>query len=372
MKRCAMLLIVLALFLAACRSDLPMITRPDPTAYVLVNSAERPGDQSLLLIDPAGWATRRSVALPHSQVSRLSRDPQGRLWVGFSQLTTMLDNRVRVYSPAGDMLHELQPCQAPSAGISFAAGRAFIACSQNGFSGQVAVVSLATLAVERTIDLALPDAALLLATSAADEQAVVIVGLAVQAARPAYNVITVLDPQTLNVRAQLNAGADTDIIRIIAHGGRFYMLNSASWRQPRERANDLLMLDAGAAPRLTTLPLATSPVWGAIEGGALYSYHNPGWDAANQDDQRLVSRLDLATGAVQTWPLPPKWDAADMMMLGGQVMLAHPTGPGEAAGVYRFDPATGQLQQALAVSNPFQLPPPADETAPATGSASHS
>ncbi len=85
--------------------------------------------------------------------------------------------------------------------------------------------------------------------------------------------------------------ADTDIIRIIAHGGRFYMLNSASWRQPRERANDLLMLNTGDAPRLTTLPLATAPAWGAIEDGALYTYHNPGWDAANHDDQRLVARL---------------------------------------------------------------------------------
>ncbi len=127
MKRCAMLLIVLALFLAACRTGLPMRTQPDPAAYVLVNSAEHPGDQSLLLVDPADWATRRSVALPHSQVSGLSRDPQGRLWVGFSQLTTMLDNRVRVYSPAGDMLHELQPCQAPSAGDQFC-GRAGVHC----------------------------------------------------------------------------------------------------------------------------------------------------------------------------------------------------------------------------------------------------
>jgi hypothetical protein len=360
MNRRALLLIVLALLLAACGPARPLAPRSHAGANLLASIGLSTAGQSLTLIDPATWAVRLTITLPRSKVRQLSRDAQGRIWVGFYGTSTMIDNRVQVYSSDGDLLHELQPCQAPAAGINFAAGRAFIACALNGFSGQVVVLDLATMAVERTIDLKPADGALMLITSAADEQAVVVVGIAADPDKPSSNVITIIDPQTLAVRAQLNAGANTDIWQVIPHGGRFYMLNAASWSQPRPQANDLLVLDLTGVPTLTPLALAPSPVWGAIEGEVLYAYHNPVWDQPNSDDMRAISLLNLRTGAKQTWPLPQNWFAGDLTVLGDQILLSHQAGRGQADdGVYRFDPASGALKPVLTSTSANQLLLPA-------------
>jgi hypothetical protein len=104
---------------------------------------------------------------------------------------------------------------------------------------------------------------------------------------------------------------------------RFYLLNVASWRQPRMQANDMLVLNLGDSPRLTPLALAPAPLWGAIVDGALYTYHNPMWNQLNADPQRSLSRLDLHSGQVQTWRLPANWEAGDLTMLNGQITLIH-------------------------------------------------
>jgi hypothetical protein len=365
MNRRAFFLIVLALILTACGPAAPLAPRSPEGASLLASVGLSTAGQSLTLIDPATWAVRHTVKLPRSKVRQLSRDPQGRIWVGFYGTSGLIDNRVQVYSADGALLQELQPCQAPAAGISFAAGRAFVACALNGFSGQVVVLDLATLATERTIDLKPADGALMLITSAADEQAVVVVGMAADPDKPSFNVVTIIDPQTLAVRAQLSAGANTDIWRIIPHEGRFYMLNAGSWRQPRAQANDLLVLDVTGAPTLTALALAPSPVWGAIDGEVLYAYHNPVWDQPNSDGTRTISRLDLRTGAQQTWPLPQNWFAGDLAVLDGQILLSHQAGRDQADdGLYRFDPASGRLMPVLNNTHANQLLlPPTPQTA---------
>ncbi|MFL5804470.1 MAG: hypothetical protein ACJ8CR_22340 [Roseiflexaceae bacterium] len=360
MNRRVFLLIVLALILTACGPAGRERPRSPDGANLLASVGQSTAGQSLTLIDPATWAVQHMVALPRSKVRQLSRDPLGRIWVGFYGTSTLIDNRVQVYSSDGDLLHELQPCQAPAAGISFAAGRAFIACALNGFSGQVVVLDLATMAIERTIDLKPANKALMLITSAADEHAVVVVGIAADPDQPSSDVITIIDPQTVAVRAQLNVGANTDIWRVIPHGGRFYMLNAGSWRQPREQANDLLVLDVTGAPTLTPVALTPSPVWGAIEGDVLYAYHNPVWDQPNSDSTRTISRLDLRTGAKQTWPLPQDWFAGDLAVLDDQILLSHQAGRGQADdGVYRFDPASGGLKRVLTSTNANQILLPA-------------
>jgi hypothetical protein len=114
----------------------------------------------------------------------------------------------------------------------------------------------------------------------------------------------------------------------------------------------VLVLDPGSPPSLTPLALAASPLWGAIEGDALYVYHNPTWNQPHNDSQRRLSRLNLRSGQVQTWPLPANWDANDLTVLDGQILLTHWEGRrGVADGLYRFDPASGQLQQLLNVAD---------------------
>jgi hypothetical protein len=89
----------------------------------------------------------------------MARDPNGRVWVGFSGSSQESDTRLDVYSAAGDLVRRLHPCVDPEAGISFAAGRAFAACSDNGFRGKLAVIRLGSLAIEQVLDLSVPQLA---------------------------------------------------------------------------------------------------------------------------------------------------------------------------------------------------------------------
>jgi hypothetical protein len=300
-------------------------------------------DNTLTVFDPATWQMHRQISIPRSWAKNFSRDPQGRLWIGFSGNARKSDNRLQIYSPQGDLLKTLKPCVDPEAGISFAAGRAFVVCAEKGFSGEVVVLNLQTLAIEKTIALSLPDKPLLLVSSAASEEAVVVAG---------SGVITLIDPRSLTVQAQLQPGENTDIWRIVPHKERFYLLNVGSWQQPRERANDVLVLEPGNPPRITPLALAPSPLWGAITGDALYAYHNPTWNQANSDPKRQISRLDLTSKEVQIWQLPDGWNASDLAVIDGKVVLARWLGSGgDEDGLYEFDPASGQVKQLLNVAD---------------------
>lgn len=294
---------------------------------------------ALTIFDATTWKVHRQISIPHSWAKNFSRDPQGRLWIGFSGDIQNSDNRLHIYSLHGELLKTVQPCVDPEAGISFAAGRAFVACADKGFSGKVVVMNLETLAVEKIIELSLPDTNLLLISSAANEEAVVITG---------SSVITLIDPRSLTVQAQIELGKNIDIWCIRPHKGRFYLLNVGSWRQPREQANDLLVLEPGNPPKIKPLALAPSPLWGAIEGDVLYTYHNPTWNQTNSDPKRLISRLDLISEKAQTWELPDGWDASDLAVIDGKVILARWLGSsGTKDGLYEFDPVSGQVNKQL-------------------------
>jgi hypothetical protein len=307
---------------------------------------------AVTIFDAASWRVDRRIPLPRSWAKSLARDPLGRLWIGFSGDLHESDDRVQVYSPQGALITTLRPCMDPDAGISFAAGRAFIACAETGLSGKVAVVDLGTLTIERTIELRLPGAPLLLIASAASEGAVVVAGATAGPKETGYSVATVIDPHSLAVHAQLALGEDTDVWRILPHRGRFYLLNVGSWRRPREQANDVLVLDPGAPPTVSPLAAAAAPLWGAIDGDILYAYHNPTWNQPNGDPRRRLSRLDLATGQVQVWPLEDGWNAADLAVIAGEVILVRWEGRGGAGdGLYRVDAGGRKPAQLLHVAD---------------------
>ena len=95
---------------------------------------------------------------------------------------------------------------------------------------------------------------------ARSDAAVVVAGATDGPDEGRYTVATLVDPRSLAVTARLPLGPDTDIWRIVAHGGRFYLLNVGSWRQPRDRASDILVLEPGDPPRPTPLVAAPSPL----------------------------------------------------------------------------------------------------------------
>jgi hypothetical protein len=345
----------LVLALCACSSGARLSgssATSERTAYVLSGYDVGAGfaHNALTLIDVPTWQVRRRVELPRSWAKSFARDPSGRLWVGFSGNLRESDTRFDVYSATGDLVQMLRPCTDPEAGISFAAGRAFVACAGNGFSGKLAVIRLDTLVTERLLDLTLTQSRLLLTASAATDSAVVAAGLTDGPVEGRYSALVVVDPQTLVVRAQLQLGPDSDIWRIVSHGERFYILNVGSWHQPREHASDVFILEPADPPWLRAIAIAPSPLWGAVDGNALYAYHNPTWDQSNGDAARRLSRLDLASGELRQWPLPESWNASDLKVMNGQILLAKWDGrSGAEDGLYRFDAESGGLAKQVDV-----------------------
>lgn len=96
-------------------------------------------------------------------------------------------------------------------------------------------------------------------------------------------VVTLVDPRSLAVMTGLPLGPDADIGRIIPHGDHCYLLNVGSWRQPRNGAADIFVLESGTSPPPTPLATAPSPPWGAVDDDALYAHHNPTWNQTNRD-----------------------------------------------------------------------------------------
>ena len=320
------------------------------TGYVLSGDNIGKGfkNNSITIFDKQSWLVRRKVDLPMSWVYHFSRDVQGRLWVGFSGDFDKNDNLVQIYSSKGDLLKSLRPCTYPSAGIVFAKNNAFIACKENGFSGKIAVVNLDTFSIVKTIELKQQDSSLLLISSAANEKAVLVSGLTSGSGQGGYTVISIIDPESLEIRHQVQLGENTDVWRIIPYRERFYLLNVGSWRQSREMANDVIVIELAASPKITRIPLFQSPLWGQIDGNFLYSYHNPTHNQPNDDPIRLISRLDLTNNQVKTWNLPDNWNASDLTVIDSKVVLTRWTGDNEKEdGLYQFDPTTGKITKLL-------------------------
>lgn len=350
----ASLLAVLAL-LAGCARAAPRPALPVARSGAVLsgyNVGSRFRHNALTLFDPATWQVLHRVELPRSWAKQLARDPDGRWWVGLSGSVRESDTRLDVYGPDGALVKTLHPCTDSEAGVSFAADRAFVAFAEDGFRGKVPVISLRTLAVVHVLELAVPGSHLLLVASAASEAAVVVVGGSDGEGPAQQSVVTVIDPRALTVVAQLPLGPGSDVWRIIPRGDRFYSLNVASGRQPLDQARKVLVLKPGDPPRVAPVSSARAPLWGAIDGDGLWAYHNPVWNQPSRDPRRWISRLDLASGTAQTWPLPDGRTAGDLAIVDGQVILAHWTGHSDAEdGLYGFDPATGQLTRVLQVTD---------------------
>jgi len=302
----------------------------------------------LKIIDVADWRIDKHIRLPNSSSSHLNIDPQGRIWIGYDGDFSKGDNRVQIYSQAGALLHDLTPCRNPDAGIHFIANRVFIVCELNGFSGKVVVLNLETLEIEADIDLGIPDSTLLLTTSAVDENRLVVSAYGRGPIETSYTNIVIIDPISLKTEF-LPILSNVHIDRVISYEGRFYMFNAASWRQSRDNAQDVLILDVDNPLELESMTIAPSPVWGVIEDDILYAHHNPEYGQAHTDSTRLFSRTNLRTGETEVWPLPDKWNALDIEFINGQVVM-----PGlyrypqeSRDGLYTFDFESGELSLLL-------------------------
>ncbi|MFP4343670.1 MAG: hypothetical protein ACLFU8_03150 [Anaerolineales bacterium] len=356
--RWAILLLAGWLFFGAGGSGCRPATAPlSAPGYLLAGSnvSNDFDNNALYLFDtapgPAVTAAARSaplrVDLPRSWVRYLNRAPDGRLWIGLGGDFTRNDDRVQVYSAQGELLHTLRPCNNPEAGITFAAGYAFVGCTNDGFTGTVVVLDPNDFSTVTTLTLALPDAPVLLVGSGATERHVLLTAMTTGPdPQRSYALANIIDARQLEISAQISLGADTDIWTVLPHEERFYLLNVASARSAAQPRPDVLILDpdAPATPERLTLPLA-SPLWGQIVAGELYVYHHPGWNTTQQEPWRGLSRTPLRGGSGVAWSLPDGFEAGALAVWQGVPCLSHwdAWSPTEEHGLYCLD-EEGALQ----------------------------
>ncbi|MEZ4680873.1 MAG: hypothetical protein R2932_42335 [Caldilineaceae bacterium] len=297
----------------------------------------------LVVLDADTFAeVKRTRLLDNTLFFKFSQDPLGRIWIGYAGAIENPTKRVDVFARDGSLIHSMDLCTWPNATITFADGAAFVPCYLNGFHARVAVIDLATFAVETTIEFeAEPHFSLMAA--AANQQSVIVIG-----SSDTHATLFIINPKIKTTQQKISfSGGDT--FTILVHNERFFLLNRASSFRP-ENPVDLHIIDLDATPKITEHQLAVrDPLLGLIDGEYLWAYHQPG--ATNDNGSRAISRTNLVTDESQSWPLPDYWRAGDMMIRNGRIVLTrrHSLDPSETAGLYEFDPATGKLTQILAL-----------------------
>lgn len=200
------------------------------------------------------------------------------------------------------------------------------------------VVDLTSLEIIQQVEIRIPDDTFLLLSTGGDENYLVLAG-----GGKVSNRVVFLDTHTLATLEPLPV-PDGQPMTILAHQGSFLLPISNPDALPAGRP-DLLIVETSPAPFLTTRQMiAPGPLWGAIAGDTLYAYHNAERLGFTPDPTRAVSRLNLNTNEAELWPLPDGWNAKDIAVIDGEILLTYSSSLEVAkSGLYRFDPATGEL-----------------------------
>ncbi|MFN8488666.1 MAG: hypothetical protein U0350_13785 [Caldilineaceae bacterium] len=329
------------------------ISLPAHPLYVLAVSAGTYGNNELVIVDVNSWQVVRRTTLLDVAPWDFSRDPQGRIWVGYGA-DPGGDHRVQVFAPDGSLLKTFSLCSDPYNLIHFAAKRAFIPCLQNGFHAAVAVVDLQSLEMVKQVDIRITGDNFLLVATGGDEAYFVMAG-----GGKITNRVVLLDTHTLATLEPIPI-PPSNPSRIFAYRGRFLLLNSVPNSPPTGR-QDLLIIDITKSPVVSTYPMAASgALWGMLEDNVLYTYHDAEERGFKKDPARAISRLDLNTNKSALWPLPDQWNARDLTLVNGDIILAHSISQDrENDGLYRFDSQTGKLTMLVHILGAQRILPPA-------------
>jgi hypothetical protein len=305
-------------------------------------------NSALTCLDPATGQVTGRYFLPPERAADAAPDAEGHIWIGLGGTDQRNGNQVVVMAADGQLVTALPTCSNPAA-VATSGKAAFVVCAGDGYAGAVDRFDARTLRRTHTANLALPDAPYLLVAAAAGAEHLVITGMTRGPdSEVRFTVISVLDPVTLDLQWQSPPLRATDVWDILPYGDDFLLLNAAS-AEDRD-AGDVLRLHPADGFRLEPLKVGAAPLWGALDGDRLYLYHNAAWNSISGAIQRQVTMYTVPGGAVQAVSLPDQWNAQDIALLQGDVLLSHwsPEG-GTQDGLYRLDLTTGQLTQQLPI-----------------------
>ena len=315
--------------------DTPL-TLPAKTLYVV---SELPFRMSIIDLDT--WEILRQVPLPSSYVRQsFARNSDGTLWIGYTG-DGFSDDRMQIFQPDGNLKRTFYPCLNPGSGIYPGETQTLLICDELGFFGTVAMVDNASLRVTSSYSLTLPHHDLVY-QSGGDADNLFVFGMTKgRGDNCGYIGTSILDTQTGALKEQLPVLPCTMLSDVVTYHDDYYLLNSASWQEDDDVANDDVYLVHKDTWTMTT-PITIAyhaPTWGVVVGDDLYTYHDPSWNQALTTPERAMARTSLKTGEGKVWTLPDFFWVGDMIVADGKILLA------ETNGVFEFDPESGEVIQ---------------------------
>jgi hypothetical protein len=351
-RRLSLGLVSALLVLAGCSNKAAEVPANAARIYVLTGASERLA--KLQVLSGSGDKTL-STTLKQAGASALARGPDGRLWVGGRTVSGLPLTSITVVDADLAQQTRVPTPGNPGVGMVFSEGKLLVAASQRGFGGAVTEVDPTTLAT-RTLEVPPPEGkSYILTALAATDRKIVVAGMT-NGPDPAkrYAIITVIDRPTLHVVWRSEALEHTDVWRILPYQDGFVLLNVASAEDPRSPRTDALVL--GADHRLTPLSFHAAPLWGAIQGDVLTTFHNASWNSLRNVQTRHVSTYNLTTKSGHTFELPQGMDAQDLVAGDGRVLLSvKSTADAHPSGLYVLAPDARALDLVAPLPDPGKL-----------------
>ena len=307
----------------------------------------------------------------------------GRIWMGSSQagISALLkkENRVLVFSPRGDLEHELDlNCARPYSGIAFVNGYAFVGCTASGYHGRVVVIDTDTMSIVKTLDKVRPpegyhaDQYFYLTVVAEVAGQVLVVGEGAppegyQSMTPHSAPVTavgVIDPVTLSFREfQADFEPGIRVLSVLEVDGKAWLFNELSHVQEKPDRADVYVLDPHSLRIVETFNLDHPfPTWSIrADKGTVYVFHRVPFTSLREAGYRSgITRLDLDSGQETFFPTPDLPFVADMDVYLGTPCLAHKQ-RSEGSGLWCLDSAGAlelKIPQKEAVGVLFRRVPP--------------
>ena len=361
--------LVLTLLIACGGAQTMIVDFPENAGYLRASS---PRHASLTIFNADTFAVYRTVELPDSWVSyshRFEVDPAGRIWLAYAQ--DGMDRFVRrsgvlVFSPEGDLLHDLDlGCAPPDSGMAFANGLAFIGCAASGASGRVYVVDIQSMDVVKIFDRVHPpseqpsEVRFYINAVAEVGGFILVIGFGnppsdypriTNYAAP-YTRVGVIDPETLSFLGYVTGlEPGLRVMSVLDIDGHAWLFNELSHIEEHPPRTDVYVLDPATVEIVDRFNLGQPfPIW-AAKGGESKAYilHRVPREHLRQAGYSSgVTELDLATGEETFLPSHLGFAFKDMDVYRGFPCLAYRThSESVESGLWCFNQA-GTLEQRI-------------------------
>ncbi|MGI6365259.1 MAG: two-component regulator propeller domain-containing protein [Bacillota bacterium] len=312
------------------------------------NRGESFARNSLRGYDAAGQLAVKAN-LPHYHISSLALDSQGRLWLGQAWNDAKSSNLLLIWDD-DELIEKVEVGMQPEAGIIPFAGEMVAGCTEDGMGFSLWSVNPRSLEGREVVAVDKEQRDFLfLTTIAANEDYLVAAAIhdAPGPANSSHSSIWWFDRE-FNLCGSKYLGVNSAIWSMVPMpNGNFLLLNNSAFegRQGDVMVSDLLIFDPRAGAIIWEYIGSGIPFRGVAEEGKYYILDRI-WSSTRINAERSVTILD--GDSVRTIPLPDDFGAEDIAVADGIIYLAAwQRGDNAGDGVYRLDPATGELKQII-------------------------